>query len=106
MNAGKNAGMVLRAETGQSYLQETPTWRTKQGRKLGEGQWCWKEIDRREHVVEFFLFCFLFLIGHKKLLKEFNMGTNINNLGCYLKLQLIRSAVERILYPISWAKLS
>lgn len=54
----------------------------------------------------FFLFCFLFLMGHKKLLKEFNMGTNINNLGCYLKLQLIRSAVERILHPISWAKLS
>lgn len=45
--------MVLRAETGHSSLQETPIWRTKQGTKLGEGQWCWKEIDRREHV----LFC-------------------------------------------------
>lgn len=53
MNAGENAGMVLRAETAQSYLQESPTWRTKQGTKL----------RRRPMVLErnrqhFVLFCF------------------------------------------------
>lgn len=53
MNAGENAGMVLRAETAQSYLQESLTWRTKQGTKL----------RRRPMVLErnrqhFVLFCF------------------------------------------------
>lgn len=55
MNAEKNAGMVFRAETGQSYLQETSTWRIKQSTKLGE--WCWKEIEH---------FFFFFLIGDRK----------------------------------------
>lgn len=55
MNAGKNGGMVLREETAQSYLQESPTWRTKQGTKL----------RRRPMVLErnrkhFVLFCFGF----------------------------------------------
>lgn len=40
-------------------------------------------------------------------LEEFNMGNNIDKPGCYLKFQLmIRSVAERILHPISWAKLS
>lgn len=41
-----------------------------------------------------FAFCF-FLIRDRKLLKEFNVGSNISNLGCYLKLQLMMIVVER-----------